>query len=248
MVAGSGFAQTRIAVFGDNGTDDFINTLPGFQAVLVTNANLEVANFLVANDFDAFYYTRTGSGFGDNLSVTAAANVATYVGATGNIVLLNGDFADSLPGDANIAQLTRNAVTFASASGRGYIGEFRGAGAALTTDGGIGATMIGLIPGTAGTLGGGNGGSSESMVIAPAGFSSAVLSGVTLPYNPPAVEFGQDLSGVAPSLVHATWGSTGNPAIIVRGAVGNASAPEPGTIALLLMGGFGFVARRKRKA
>lgn len=231
-----------IAVFGDNAIDNYINTLPGYSATLVTDAQLSTPGFL--NSFDAFFMTRDGFSFGTGLSGTAAANVASYVGASGNVVLFNGDFADSIfSGDANIEMLVKNAVGCASGSGHGYLGEFNGAVSALTANSN-GFNPIGLIPGSAGPLGFANGGSTGSLVITPFGVGHPVMTGVALPYNPPDVEFGASLSGINPTLVLATYdGNPENPAIIARGSV----VPEPCSLALLGIGTPALLAFRRRR-
>ena len=247
---GTANAQTKIAVFGDNATDDFINGLAGYQAVLVSDMDLATPGFLTGSGFSAFYFTRNGASFGSGLSVAAAANVASYVGLTGNVVLLNGDFADGI-GNASINQLTSNSVMFAAASGNGFIGEFNGAVSALTANSN-GFTPLSLIPGTAGPLGLGNGGSQGSLNQTAAGAGSPVLAGLSFPFNPVGVDFGSVLTGVPNALVVATFDG-GNPGIIVRqgtAAPGNA-IPEPGTLALAstgLIGLIGCVRRRKAAA
>jgi hypothetical protein len=217
-----------VAVFGDNSVAPYLSSL-GDTVSLVTNAQLATAGFI--NTFDAFFMTRDGSSFGVGLSAAAAANVAAYVGSSGNVVLLNGDFADSVgAGDANVRRLVANATAFAASSGHGFVGELNGAVSGLTANGN-GFTPIGLITGTAGAIGIGGGGADQSMVLTAAGVGDPVTAGVTFPYNPPAVEFGAPISGVDSSLILARWGSTdGSAAIIVRGA---AAVPEVSSVLLL---------------
>ncbi|MFO0849364.1 MAG: hypothetical protein U0871_12540 [Gemmataceae bacterium] len=219
-----------IAVFGTNGIGGYLAT-QGHTVTQVTDAQLATGGFL--SGFDAFVYTRDGSSFGVGLSAAAAANVSAYVGATGNVVLFNGDFADGIPGDANIEQMFANAANFAVASGHGYVGEFTGAVAALTANGN-GFSPLGLISGTAGPLGFGSGGSGGTVTITPAGVGSPVLAGVTLPYNPASVEFGASMSGVASPLVVARFDGD-NPAIIVRQGLAN-PVPAPAGLLLGLLG------------
>src|SRR6476619_7395162 len=103
LLGSTGSARAgMIAVFGNNNTDEYL-TSQGFTTVLVTGAQLSTAGFL--DGFDAFLYTRDGSSFGTGLSAAAAANVRAYVGSVGNVVLLNGDFADGVGSDSYINQL-----------------------------------------------------------------------------------------------------------------------------------------------
>src|SRR5262245_20637276 len=85
----------KIAVYGDNQTDNVINTHFGAgSATLVTDAQLSTVGFLSA--FDAVYVTRDGAGDGPPLSAAASANVKSYVGPGGNVVLLVGDYSDTI--------------------------------------------------------------------------------------------------------------------------------------------------------
>lgn len=211
-----GSATGSIAVFGDNATDNTLSAM-GYTTTLVTDAQVATPGFLDA--FDAFYFTRNGASFGTGLSAAAAARVADYVGADGNTVLLNGDFADNLDPalgyDPEIAQLTGNAVEFAVASGHGFIGEFNGAVSALTSNSN-GFSPIGLITGSAGPMTCCPADGAVSIV--PAGVGHPVLDGVALPYNPSNLEFGAVMSGIASSLVLATY-PNGSPAIVAEGTV-----------------------------
>lgn len=243
LLSGSSQAGS-LAVFGDNSIDNLINGGGSHTATLVSDAQLATPGFL--SSFDAFLYTRNGSSFGTGLSAAAAANVAAFVGLTGNIVLLNADFADGAFGASFEAGLIENAVDFAIASGNGFIGEFNGAVAALTSNSN-GFTPLGLIAGSAGGLGQGAGGSSGSISLTGFGIGHSVTSGLTFPNNPGSVEFGATITGVAAPLVLATF-DNGNPAIIVRGASVGA-VPEPTTLALMGLGFAGLgIARRRRAA
>lgn len=227
-----------IAVFGNNNIDDYINTLPGYSATLVSDAQLSTAGFL--NSYDAFFMTRDGSSFGSGLSAAASANVASYVGSIGNVVLLNGDFADSVPSDSTINTLVQNSVSYAAASHHGFIGEFNGTAAALTANGN-GFVPIGLISGTAGALAGGGGGSGGSLYKTAVGASHVVTSSLADGYNPAAVEFGASISGVSPTLILATWGVDGEAAVIAKAGTA-AAVPDAGAsigllgIALAILG------------
>ena len=228
----------NIAVFGNNDIDDWLSS-QGFTTTIVSDAQLATPGFL--NSFSAFVYTRDGSSFGSGLSAAAAANVQTYVGSTGNRVLFNGDFADGILGDVQNRQLIKNAATWATGSGRGFIGEFNGAAAALTTNSN-GFAPLNLVGGSAGPLGGGAGGSGGSINLTAAGTGHAVTSGVSFPYNSPNVEFGAQYTGVNPAFILATYDS-GNAAIVAVQGV-----PEPISLALFAPGlaVVGILKRRKK--
>jgi hypothetical protein len=152
-------SDPKIAIFGDNSIDDFLNTQPGFSATVVTDANLATPGFLDA--FDVFLYTRDDASFGTGLSAAAAANVKSFV--TGNVVLFLTDLADRIgpnapefPGEDLLAdKALLNGVTFAAQNGKGYVGEFNGAGLALSsnTSGFFDGQALGLVPGTFTSLG-----------------------------------------------------------------------------------------------
>ena len=57
----------RIAVFGDNATDNYLASI-GNTVTLVTDAQLATAGFL--NSFDLVWITRDGSNFGAGLSAS----------------------------------------------------------------------------------------------------------------------------------------------------------------------------------
>jgi len=238
----------NLAVFGNNSIGNYYAGL-GNSVSFVSDAQLSSAGFL--NSFDAFVMTRDGFSFGTGLSVAAAVNVKSFVGATGNVVLFNGDFSDGIAGnDANTKQLFSNALAFATLGGKGFIGEFNGAVSAFASNS-SGFTPLGFVNGAAGPLGGGNGGSSGAINATPQGMSNPLLAGVNLPYNDTSVEFGADLSGFNPAGVVLAF-DNGNPALIasnsrtisVPGVV-----PEPGTWALMI-GGFGMAGAmlRRRRA
>ena len=208
-----------IAVFGDNQIDDYLNSA-GFSATLVTDADLSTAGFLDA--YDAFFYTRDGvSTPGTSLSAGAVANVQAFVGSSGRGVLLNGDFADTLLGatpDTEIQQLISNATAWAATTQHGFIGEYTGAVAGLTTNSDT-LTPLGFVSGNAGLLG--NGPAEGAIVKTAEGESSPVLAGVDFTTTDPTDElsFGSIVTGVDSSLVLATYSNPGqpndgNPAII----------------------------------
>ncbi len=211
VIATTPVRAQAIAVIGDNAMDNFIATIPGKTATLVTDAQIATPGFL--SGFAALVMTRNGFSFGVGLSPAAAANVAAYVGATGRVVVLNADFADDI-GSAFTNGLVTNAVNYAASSGHGFVGEFNGAVSALTSNSN-GFTPIGLIAGSAGALGFGGGGSAGNIILVPPGVGHAVTAGLTFPTNPGGVEFGATITGVSAPLILATF-DNGNPAIIVN--------------------------------
>jgi hypothetical protein len=213
-----GATTGSIAVFGDNETDDTLSAM-GYAVTIVTDAQIATPGFLGA--FDAFYFTRNGSEFGDGLSEAAAAAVRNYVGSDGNIVLLNGDFADPLMlNDAEIIELTGNAVDFAVQSGHGFVGEFNGAVSALTSNSDD-FVPLGLISGSAGPLA--SGPANGTITVAAAGIGHPVLDGVGLPFDPVDVDFGPAMTGVDSALVLARY-SNGTPAIVAKGTANDPPA------------------------
>ena len=146
-----------IAVFGNNLTEDFINSdIPGCTATLVSDAQI-ASGILATGGFEAFYLTRLASNFGQ-LSELATNAVRDYVGSTGNVVLLNCDCADAIfdfvgefPPDPNVERIAANAIQWAAASGHGFIGEFNGAVSGLTSNSN-GFNPLSLVDGSAGPL------------------------------------------------------------------------------------------------
>jgi hypothetical protein len=241
LVATSRADAANLAIFGQNNIGSFYSTA-GNAVTYVSDAQIATAGFL--NAFDAFVYTRDGYSFGVSLSAAAAANVKSYV--TGNVVLFNGDFQDDI-GDADTNALFTNALNYVTSSAHGYIGEYRGSFAAFTTDA-DGDNGIGLVNGTAGVSGAGQGGSDGNVLTAPGQAGNPLLAGVSLPYNPGAVEFGSQLTGYNPAKVVLQF-SNGNPALIASGVdVISSPAPEPASWAMMV-GGFGMIggALRSRK-
>jgi hypothetical protein len=201
------------------------------------------------NAFDAFFYTRNGQSFGTGLSSSAAANVSAYVGSTGNVVLLNGDFADGVASDPYIKTLFTNAANFAGSSGHGFIGEFNGAVAGLTSNS-SGFNPLNLISGSAGPIIPGGGGSTLPITLTAAGMSHAVTSGLATTYEPDSVGFGAVISGVSAPLILATY-QGGGAAIIATPQTSVATAPEPSMIISAGTGVLMFACyawRRRRRA
>ena len=238
----SSASAASLAIFGQNNIGTLYDN--SHTVTYVSDAQLATAGFL--NSYDAFVYTRDGFSFGVGLSLAAAANVKSFV--TGNIVLFNGDFQDDI-GAVGTDNLFLNALTYVlGGAGKGYIGEYRGAFGAYSANG-DGNNPIGLVNGTSGVSGSGQGGSALEISLTPAGVGNAITAGTPFPYNPAAVEFGAALSGENPAKVLARF-ANGNAAIIAS-EVGQISAgvPEPTTWAMMLLG-FGLMGaalRRRQK-
>src|SRR4051812_33114425 len=201
----SSASASRVAVFGDNTIDDALSATGLYEVSLVTDAQLATPGFL--DGFDALVYTRNGFSLGQTLSQAAADNVRAYVRRT---VLLNGDFADAVPADAEVTDLVRNSVAWAAATHHGYVGEFNGAFAGLTSNG-SGLRALDLVSGSAsGFTGSGIG----TIAATPAGAGHPVLNGVALPRDPADEDVGAIVSGVAASKVLARYTANNNPAVI----------------------------------
>lgn len=230
-----------LAVFGENNIGSFYS-YAGHNVTYVNDAQLATAGFL--DSFDVFIYTRDGYSFGEGLSSSAAANVKSYV--TGNVVLFNGDFQDDI-GFANTDLLFTNALNFIlGGSGKGYLGEYRGAFAAYASND-DGNNPIGLVNGHSGPSGWAQGGSNLDIDLTSYGAVHSVTAGVIFPYDPDAVEFGAALSGENPTAVLARF-ANGNAAIIASGVDQiSAPVPEADTYAMLLvgLGLLGVIARRR---
>jgi hypothetical protein len=218
-----------IAVFGDNAIDDFLDSA-GFEATVVTDEQLSTDGFLAS--FDAFFYTRNGAETpGPSLSELAAANVQEYVRSAGRGVLLNGDFADTIDAtlnetpDPEIQQLISNATSWSAQTHHGFIGEYTGAVAGLTSNSDA-ITPLSFVSGSAGPLTGdfpepGDGPAQGEIVKTPAGEGSPILEGVAFPLTDPNDElmFGSIVTGVDSSVVLARYfnpgkANDGNPAVI----------------------------------
>ncbi len=239
LVALAPASAANLAIFGQNNIGGLYDN--SHTVTYVSDAQLATAGFL--NAFDAFVYTRDGFSFGVGLSVAAAANVKSFV--TGNVVLFNGDFQDDI-GNAGTDALFNNALSYVlGGSGKGYIGEYRGAFAAYSSNA-DGNNPIGLINGMSGQSGFAQGGSDTQIDLTLAGQSSSITAGTPFPYNPAAVEFGAQLSGENPNKVLARF-ANGNAAIIASGIDQiSAGVPEPATWAMLIAG-FGIIGGAMRR-
>jgi hypothetical protein len=186
---------------------------------VVSTNSLETAGFL--NSFSAVYITRqNASAIGTGLSLAAATNVITYVGA-GPVVLFMNDWDDNLPTstagdpyDPNTSQLIKNAITLAATS-HGYVGEFNGAAMALTTNAN-GFQALNLIPGSAGLLS-----NATCAAVTITGAGSVIKGSVPtnfMPTDPEGSCFRSVATGVFSGNVWGTYniGEPNPPAIIGR--------------------------------
>ena len=234
-------SAANLAIFGDNNIASLYGV--GNTVTIVSDGQLSTAGFL--SGFDAFVYTRDGFGFGNGLSITAAANVKAFV--TGNVVLFNGDFQDDI-GTAGTDALFTNALSFVlGGMGKGYLGEYIGAFSAYAANG-DGYNPIGLVNGSSGPSGFAEGGSDLAINLTVAGMASSITAGTPFPYNPDAVEFGATLTGENPAKVLARF-ANGNAAIIASGVdqISDPGAiPEPETWALMISG-FGMAGAMLRR-
>ena len=222
-----------IAVFGDNGIDDYIDTLPGYSATLVNDADLQLAGSLDA--FDAFVYTRNSASGSPNplMSAASAANVSGFV--DGNIVLFNGDYSDSVGGEFSSdpvgEQLFANALAFAVAGGGGYIGELFGFAAAFDSNA-SGVPALGLVSGD--VLG--NFSSDDGAItLTAAGTASAITAGAGLPADVGDWALSYEVTGFDAGAVLAEHPS-GRPAILAFGQPVAQPVPAPATVTLLAAG------------
>jgi hypothetical protein len=167
--------------------------------------------------------------------------------------LFNGDFADGLNDsrDTAVQTMFANAANLVAASGHGYIGEFTGAVAALTSNLQTFASgplvPLGLVSGTGTRLGLGFGGTFGSLHVTAAGLSSPIMVGVPTVFNPATVEAASEFSSIDSSLVLATFDGGANerfrgvyPGVIVRAAAASAT-PEPMSFITVLAGSFGLL-------
>lgn len=189
----------------DPGTDGALNSLNhAFGAghyTLLSNAALESS----LDAYDTIIMSRSGASFGStSISAAAAANIQSYVGAFGSpgqggVALFTNDAKDNWygsasgdPYDANLDRLFVNAATFAAATGHGFIGEFNGTV--------IGINSLGLLPGTAGGLGGAS--AQFHYAVGPIGTGHPIDTGVVFPFvDSDPSPFLTRVSGADPSTV-----------------------------------------------
>ena len=225
----------QIAVFGDNGLLSYINASTSHTGVLVSDTQLATAGFL--NTYDAFVYTRNGASGSPSptMSGAAAANVSSFV--SGNIVLFNGDFSDSVGGvfssDPDAETLFSNALDFVLQSGGGYIGELFGFAAAFQSND-RGVPALGLV---AGDLTGNYVVDNGSYALTTAGLSHPVTAGVPGAKDYDNWDLMFNVSGYDASAVLMET-PNGRPAILAYG--GATAMPTPGTIVLLGLGLLGL--------
>ena len=228
---------------------------------LVSTANLETPGFL--NSFGAIVVSRFDSGFGTSLSALAAANVAAYVGVgatQGGVALYTNDIADNLygaktdPYDPNLDALFRNGLTYASASGHGYIGEFNGAVMGVTSNT-AGFASLGLVQGTASAVGGY--GPTFTYGVGPIGAGNPIDAGVTFPFTDgDGTTYLTQVTGTNPNNVVDIYTSNdsinGLPAVLANqfvifgGGTPPTSVPEPMTLSLVAAGVLGLGTHRWR--
>ncbi len=188
-------AQNRVAVVDSTDVVRFINAnMPGYSAVLVSRSEISTPGFL--DQFSALFLSRPTGELGYGFSAEGNARVNAWIGATGNVVLLNGDFADALVPytyagvpDPNVQQLIKTSITYAALSGHGFVGEFNGAVYGFTYSADFdGQDTLGFYSGSAGRIGFDRGNSANALYDA---------DGVPL-FNPDGVEFGSDVVGFSP--------------------------------------------------
>src|SRR4051794_25872582 len=225
----------NIAVLGNNQTDEVL-AAAGNTVTLVTDAQVATPGFL--DGFDVFVFTRNGIAFNPTLSAAAAAEVRAF---TKRAVLLNGDFADGLSSDQEIKDLYASSVRWAGEHGGGYIGELEGATAGLASNG-DGQPALNFLAGSATPSS--FGGLTSTIIKTPAGETSPVLDGVSLPHSSSDVNFAAGITGASDPQVLARYQTNNSPAILAgevkqvavlgNNAVDDELNEEPGMVASLV--------------
>jgi len=233
----------KIAIFGSNANvfdffDDGSNVVD-----VVTNADLQTANFLDTFDLFVYVYDSPGTLLTPNLTASAAGAVNSFV--TGNVVLFTSDLADTVLLGGAATTLMTNAASYAGS--KGFIGMLTGACAAMTSNT-EGLQSIGLLDGSCTDIGIGPGGDPLEVVQPLSPIVAGVPSGTNLGAGH---EFFATLNVNDQSSIVA-YNTLANGARGIPSIVGferqTPSVDEPGALALL---GFGLaalaLARRRRR-
>lgn len=277
-------ASTRVsavptfAVWLDGSASDGGNAIPALlnatfgpgAATLISTAQLETPGFL--SGFDTLVMSRFDSSFGvSTISAAAIANIQSYVGLAGSatqggVAVFTNDAADTFtlsgsgdPTDVNVTQLFVNAATFAAASHHGFLGEYNGAAMAFTSN--ANGSALGLLTGSAGTLGFLSIGSFVYDV-GPVGAGNPIDAGVSFPFtNGESSTYGMVVTGADPSNVVDVYRAVGTPfddvpavvanSFVIHGGDGGLTpVPEPSTYgicaSLLLAGAAGYRRVKRR--
>ena len=234
----------------------------------MTTAQLETPGFLSA--YKAVVVSRYDASFGTSLSALAASNIAAYVGSgasQGGVAVFTNDASDNLfgsssgdPYDSNIDRLFVNAVTYAAASGHGYVGEFNGAVMAMSSNS-AGWASIGLLPGSASAVGANPSGATTEFNygVGPIGSGNAIDAGVTFPFtDADQSTYLTQISGADPSNIVDVYTDTlavgegsinGLPAVLANSfVIHGGSVPDSASSLLLVsIGVASLIGFRRRK-
>ena len=131
-------------------------------------------------------------------------------------VLLNGDFADAVGQDAEVEDLIRNSVAWAGATHHGYVGEFNGAFAGLTSQRQRPDARSNLIAGAAGPFTASTHRLRQHRRDHLRRRPPRPRTASRCPAIPPASRSAPPITGVDTHRVIARYTATNNPAIIVR--------------------------------